>query len=80
MVSCVWRLTEHDCLNLNGKVTHLWLYIYIFFFLYATNPTSKFILDIIKTYSNFVSFPIYLDGTLINTVQVVVCTLFSSNN
>lgn len=27
--------------------------------------------DIVKTYSNFVSFPIFLDGTLINTVQAL---------
>lgn len=26
--------------------------------------------DIIKKYSNFVGFPIYLDGTCINTIQV----------
>jgi len=34
------------------------------------------ITDIIKKYSNFVGFPIYLDGTCINTIQVFVNFFF----
>ena len=39
-----------------------------------THVTTSYCLvtEIIKKYSNFVGFPIYLDGTCINTIQVFI--------
>ena len=91
-VSSMWRLTEHDCLNLNGQVTHLWLYIYTLFDGLAYNTGGYFVSCVVffpsptgarknmsneENVSSYYMLNHWIRGLILHTKKIVILQLAS---